>query len=155
MFCQIIEHTFYTRLQPVDAGLLCLGRQELDVLPRQFGEPSLVTGLVKTGLWYLAYYAQRTLTAHRRRPAITSTERSWPSSLTLTSGETWWPSRPTEVQTWLRRFGRTSDWTVLHTNEHSEMIVWRLGREIVFWCSPESSTWHASTQDLKNSARTL
>ena len=38
-FCQIFEPTFYAGLQPADAGLLRLGRQELDVLLLQFGVP--------------------------------------------------------------------------------------------------------------------
>ena len=38
MFCQIFEPTFYAGLQPGDAGLLRLGRQELDTLLRHFGE---------------------------------------------------------------------------------------------------------------------
>ena len=37
--CQIFEPTFYAGLHPVDAGLLCLGRQELDMLLGHFGEP--------------------------------------------------------------------------------------------------------------------
>ena len=39
VFCQIFEPTFYAGLQPADAGLLRLGRQELDVLLLQFGVP--------------------------------------------------------------------------------------------------------------------
>ena len=36
MFC--FEPTFYAGLQPTDAGVLRLGRQELDALLRHFGE---------------------------------------------------------------------------------------------------------------------
>ncbi len=39
VFCQIFEPTVYAGLQPADAGLLRLGRQELDVLLLQFGVP--------------------------------------------------------------------------------------------------------------------
>ena len=39
VFCQIFEPTFYAGLQPADAGLLRLGRQELDMLLGHFGVP--------------------------------------------------------------------------------------------------------------------